>query len=78
MVDRLAKRLETEGKDPEGWTKLIRSYMVLGRKEAAAQALKKARSVLADDPQGLSVVDNEASKLGLDLSSVDQEEQKKP
>ena len=42
MVDGLAKKLETNPKDVDGWVMLIRSYTALGRKADAASALKSA------------------------------------
>jgi cytochrome c-type biogenesis protein CcmH len=42
MVGQLAERLEREPNDVEGWLRLIRSYVVLGRPEAAAQAAQNA------------------------------------
>jgi cytochrome c-type biogenesis protein CcmH len=44
MVGRLAERLKAEPDDVEGWLRLIRSYVVLGRANEAAEA---ARSALA-------------------------------
>ncbi|MBL4720737.1 MAG: tetratricopeptide repeat protein, partial [Alphaproteobacteria bacterium] len=42
MVERLAERLESEPEDIEGWTRLARSYNVLGKPEKARDALAKA------------------------------------
>jgi cytochrome c-type biogenesis protein CcmH len=42
MVDRLATRLKDQPQDVEGWLRLIRSYVVLGRAEAAAEAARSA------------------------------------
>ena len=50
MVTRLATRLQEEPADVDGWLRLIRSYVVLGRTDAAADA---ARSALA----GVTVAD---------------------
>lgn len=44
MVSGLAARLEGEPDDVEGWLRLIRSYVVLGRTEAAAAAASAALS----------------------------------
>jgi cytochrome c-type biogenesis protein CcmH len=65
MVAQLAERLETEPKDAEGWVRLIRSYMVLGRKADAEAALAKARTALAGEPALLTKVDAEAKAQGL-------------
>ena len=42
MVSGLAARLKDEPGDVEGWLKLIRSYVVLGRADAAAEAARSA------------------------------------
>jgi cytochrome c-type biogenesis protein CcmH len=42
MVSGLAARLKDEPGDVEGWLKLIRSYVVLGRADAAADAARSA------------------------------------
>ena len=42
MVSGLAARLKDEPGDVEGWLKLIRSYVVLGRTDAAADAARSA------------------------------------
>jgi cytochrome c-type biogenesis protein CcmH len=47
MVDGLAKKLEANPKDIEGWTMLIRSYAALGRKSDTDKAL---RSAIAANP----------------------------
>ncbi len=42
MVSGLAERLKAEPDDVEGWLRLIRSYVVLGRPDAAAEAARSA------------------------------------
>jgi cytochrome c-type biogenesis protein CcmH len=42
MVASLAKRLESEPDDVDGWLRLIRSYVVLGRSDDAADAARAA------------------------------------
>jgi cytochrome c-type biogenesis protein CcmH len=42
MVERLARRLEKEPGDIEGWRRLARAYEVLGEKEKAAEARRRA------------------------------------
>jgi cytochrome c-type biogenesis protein CcmH len=42
MVSGLAERLRSEPADVEGWLRLIRSYVVLGRNDAAAEAARSA------------------------------------
>lgn len=51
MVARLAKRLESQPNDAEGWYMLGRSYMSMGQYQEAVQALAKARQLLPANPQ---------------------------
>ncbi len=59
MVDGLAARLEEEPADLQGWLQLARSYMMLGERDAALEALQSARLLTADlpadDPRRLTV-----------------------
>lgn len=57
MVDGLAARLADDPNDLEGWLRLIRAYGVLGRPEAAADALQTARAAFADDDDALQRLD---------------------
>jgi cytochrome c-type biogenesis protein CcmH len=66
MVARLAGRLAADGKDPASWAQLMRSYMVLGRKDDAARALSDARRVLGGDPTALKQVNTAAAELGVE------------
>ncbi len=65
MVDSLAARLEAEPNDAQGWARLIRSYMVLGRGDEAAAALSQARGAFEDDGEKLAIVEAEARASGL-------------
>jgi cytochrome c-type biogenesis protein CcmH len=65
MVDSLAARLKTQPDDVEGWARLIRSYMVLGRDADAGTALANARAALAGDATKLALIDATAQQLGL-------------
>ena len=65
MVDTLAARLESDPDDAEGWARLIRSYMVLGRTDEANAALAKARGEFDGEAEKLAVVEGEARELGL-------------
>lgn len=49
MVTQLAARLKDEPNDVEGWLRLIRSYVVLGRTDAAASAARDALAGVRDD-----------------------------
>ena len=42
MVSNLSQRLEIDGGTFEDWIKLVRSYVVLGKKEQAMETKKKA------------------------------------
>ena len=65
MVARLATRLEVDSSDFDGWVRLIRSYMVLGRKDDARQALAKANNVFATDAQKREALRTFAKQIGL-------------
>jgi cytochrome c-type biogenesis protein CcmH len=57
MVGGLAERLATSGGTAEEWSRLVRSYAVLGEREKAHAALDKARRALAQDQAGLGRLD---------------------
>lgn len=65
MVASLAEKLKTAPDDPEGWARLIRSYVVLGRRADAEAALADARKALAGDATKLAPVEATATELGL-------------
>lgn len=65
MVERLAGRLAEAPDDPDGWTQLIRSYVVLGRVDDAKQALAKARVALAARSDRLTTLETLARSLDL-------------
>ena len=65
MVDRLADRLESSPRDVEGWTRLMRSRVVLGEREVAAAAFRKALEVFKDDSAALGKITAAAIELGL-------------
>lgn len=65
MVERLAGRLKETPDDPEGWSRLVNAYMVLGRPDDARAALAAARAALAADAAGLSRVEAAATAAGL-------------
>ena len=48
MVGSLAERLKGQPEDVEGWLRLIRSYVVLGRADAAAEAARDALAGVTD------------------------------
>jgi cytochrome c-type biogenesis protein CcmH len=65
MTDRLAARLETAPEDIEGWILLMRSRVVLGEKEVAAAAFRKALEVFKDDSAASGKITAAAIELGL-------------
>ncbi len=65
MVERLADRLKENGKDLNGWQRLIRARMMLGEKDAAAMALKTAQANFKDNKEALARLDQFSGSLGL-------------
>lgn len=65
MVDGLAARLESSPRDVEGWTSLMRSRVVLGEREVAATAFRKALEVFKDDSTATGKITAAAIDLGL-------------
>ena len=65
MVAGLAERLKTNGSDLEGWLKLMRAYMVLGRRNEALGALKQAQTNFAGNQEALGQIERLAKSLGL-------------
>jgi cytochrome c-type biogenesis protein CcmH len=68
MVDRLAGRLETSPKDPDGWIMLIRSRMAMNDAEKARAALEKAKTVFADEPETQQRIVQAAQAMGIAAS----------
>lgn len=65
MVDGLAARLKTNGKDVAGWINLVRAYTVMGRRSDAVAALAEARGHLAGDTAALAEIAVLEKSLGL-------------
>jgi cytochrome c-type biogenesis protein CcmH len=65
MVDGLAHRLESSPRDVDGWARVIRSRIVLGEREVAAAAFRKALEVFKDDAAASAKVAAVANELGL-------------
>jgi cytochrome c-type biogenesis protein CcmH len=53
MVDRLARRLESDPGDAAGWTRLARSYGVLGETDRAVEAWRRASALAPTDLQNI-------------------------
>lgn len=66
MVEGLAAKLARNGRDLDGWQRLIRAYTVLGRKQDAVAALGTARGHFAGEPQSLATLGALARTLGLE------------
>ena len=65
MVEGLAQRLKSDGKDLAGWQRLLKAYTVLGRRDDARAALAEARRNFAGDARALSDLSGLAATLGL-------------
>ena len=65
MVNRLAADLKANLKDREGWERLIRSQMVLGRPQQAAAAYRDARNAFAGSPGDQRALRDAATSLGV-------------
>jgi cytochrome c-type biogenesis protein CcmH len=65
MVDRLAGRLETSPKDPDGWIMLIRSRVAMKDPDKARAALDKAKTVFADEPATQQRIVEAAQAMGI-------------
>jgi cytochrome c-type biogenesis protein CcmH len=66
MVEGLARRLAEQGGSAEEWERLIRSHVVLGQRDQAAEALEQALRALETDAGGRQRVAGFARDLGLD------------
>lgn len=65
MVDGLAARLKLDGRDLNGWLRLVRAYKVLGREEAARAAVSDARKAMQGDAAAVGEIDALAKSLGI-------------
>ena len=65
MVEGLSQRLKENGRDGEGWQRLIRSWAVLGDTKKAEAALLDARKALVGDENALAALNALAKSLGL-------------
>jgi cytochrome c-type biogenesis protein CcmH len=57
MVDGLAKRLDRDGKDLDGWLKLARARMVMGEADKARAALDRASALFKSDVNAMARID---------------------
>jgi cytochrome c-type biogenesis protein CcmH len=65
MIEGLAQRLKSNGKDLAGWQHLVRSYAMMGRRDDARKALAEARRNFEGDARALSDLSGLAANLGL-------------
>ena len=65
MVSGLADKLKTNGRDKDGWQRLIQAYQMLGRKDDAVQAVANAKTALAGDDVAIKQVEDFAKALGV-------------
>jgi cytochrome c-type biogenesis protein CcmH len=65
MVSSLAERLEAQGGTADEWARLMRSYAVLGQRDKAEAAARRARQALAQDNAGLKTIEAMARELKL-------------
>lgn len=70
MVQRLDESLRENSGDIDGWKRLVRSYMILNRRDAALDALK--RGVAALDGEKRTELTSFAAGLGLEAGSATQ------
>jgi cytochrome c-type biogenesis protein CcmH len=66
MVQRLADRLHADGKDVDGWMRLVRAYAILGERDKAKDAAADARRALSDQPDQIKRIDDLVEGLGLE------------
>lgn len=65
MVEGLAKKLEANPRDADGWVRLLRSRMVLGQRDQATRDLATARKALTGNAADLSKVNAAAVEYGV-------------
>lgn len=69
MVERLAARLAADGRDLDGWLRLVRAYAVMNEREKALAALAEARRNLAHDVGSARLPDDGSARLHDDGSA---------
>ncbi|MBZ9852725.1 c-type cytochrome biogenesis protein CcmI [Mesorhizobium sp. CA13] len=65
MVAGLGEKLRQNPRDPEGWMRLVRSYIVLGKADQAREALSRAIAVFGADSDEARKFTAFAASLGL-------------
>lgn len=65
MVDSLDRRLRENPQDPEGWQRLVHSYVVLERADEAADALARGIAALGRESEAATRLQSLAASLGV-------------
>jgi len=65
MVDGLDERLRENPQDLEGWFRLVRSYVVLGRADDARDAVRRATEALGEESEGARRLAEFSGTLGI-------------
>ena len=65
MVARLDERLKENPRDQEGWQRLVRSYVVLGKTDDARAALSRGIAALGEKSPEAAGLQELAASLGL-------------
>lgn len=65
MVNGLDERLSRQGGSEAEWSRLVRSFVVLGRPADAKARLSRAKAALAGEPQAVADLDRLGQELGL-------------
>lgn len=71
MVGGLDERLKANGGSEAEWSRLVRSLVVLGRREDAHDRLARVKAALSADPEAPARLDRLAGDLGLSPTSAD-------
>ena len=66
MVARLAEKLKEDGRDFDGWQRLLRAYVVLGERDKTNAAAADARKALASEPDKLRQLGDLIKSMGLE------------
>lgn len=70
MVANLDAKLKENPRDQQGWERLIRSYMVLGKPDAARDALQRGKAALGNTTQEAAALQTFAASVGIPESST--------
>jgi cytochrome c-type biogenesis protein CcmH len=78
MVDSLAEGLKIDGRDLDGWLRLVRSYNVLNDRDKANAAVADARNAFARDPDKLAQLEEGLKTANRPVETVSRGEIKEP